>query len=96
MAAAHASGALALLLGVAPQAPAPALSEALRSSAIDLGAAGRDADFGAGRIDVCAAAAALPDATDPCTPAAAPAPATGPPAEPAAQPEPGATPPKEP
>jgi hypothetical protein len=91
MAAAHASGALALLLGIAPQTPAPQLSEALRSSAIDLGAAGRDADFGSGRIDVCAAVAALPGGTDACSSAPA---ATPPGAEPSPPPEP-AEPPKE-
>jgi hypothetical protein len=99
MAAASASGALALILGLAPQAPAAQLSAALRGSAVDLGKSGPDADFGAGRIDVGAAAAALAGGTDPCSAVSAPPAAAAttaapePPAVPAS--EPPATPAKE-
>ena len=104
MAAAHASGALALLLSAAPQAPPALVSDALRSSAVDLGTSGRDADFGAGRIDVCAAVAVLGVGTDPCspTPAAAATPAFAPPPTststpaPPEAPEPAPSPAKEP
>ena len=107
MAAAHASGALALMLGLVPDAPAAQLGEALLSSAVDLGASGRDAEFGAGRIDVCAAVARLSGGSDPCTPAAAtppqapapdlaPGPTPEPPSDPADEPAPGAAAPEPP
>lgn len=57
MAAAHSSGALALLREIAPAADAATLADALSAAAVDLGAAGRDPRYGRGRIDLCAAAA---------------------------------------
>jgi subtilisin family serine protease len=50
-AAAHVSGIVALLLEVNPELTPDALREILMGASEDLGAPGRDAEFGAGRID---------------------------------------------
>ena len=56
MAAPHVSGTLALLWSLAPAANADRLREALRSTAVDLGAPGFDELYGNGMIDAYAAA----------------------------------------
>ncbi|HEY3717863.1 MAG TPA: S8 family serine peptidase [Jatrophihabitantaceae bacterium] len=66
IAAPHVSGALALLLGAFPHLTADQQQVALGGSAVDLGAAGLDSDFGYGRLDVLAAyqrLASTPDYT---------------------------------
>jgi subtilisin family serine protease len=55
----HVAGALALLLQVAPQLTASEQASLLTQNAIDLGAPGADSTYGAGRLDVVAAARAL-------------------------------------
>jgi hypothetical protein len=55
----HVAGALALLLQVAPQLSAAEQAALLTQSAIDLGATGADSTFGAGLLDVVAAARQL-------------------------------------
>ncbi len=60
----HAAGALALLLQVAPQLTADAQASLLAQSAHDLGAPGPDATFGAGSLDVLAAAHILSPSLD--------------------------------
>jgi len=54
-AAPHVAGALALLLSAYPNLSAGAQEQALKNSAIDLGAAGPDDIYGYGRLDVLAA-----------------------------------------
>jgi subtilisin family serine protease len=72
MAAPHAAGALALLLSAHPGLSAEQQRQYLVSTATDLGPAGQDPDFGAGRVDAFAAyQAALAPAPD-FTVAAAP------------------------
>ena len=64
IAAPHAAGALALLLGAFPGLPADRQEAALLAGAADLGPAGPDNDYGSGRLDVLAAyrwLAATPD-----------------------------------
>jgi len=73
LAAPHVSGALALLLSAFPNLSVADLRTALTSSAVDLGPAGADNDYGSGRIDVLAAynlviSGALPTATPTLTP----------------------------
>jgi serine protease AprX len=55
LAAPHVAGALALLLSAHPGLSATAQETALTSTAVDLGAAGADDSYGAGRIDIAAA-----------------------------------------
>jgi hypothetical protein len=55
VAAAHVSGAAALLLEAKPDLDPRALQSLLESTAQDLGAKGKDPQFGSGRIDVCRA-----------------------------------------
>jgi subtilisin family serine protease len=55
MAAPHVAGALALLLSAFPNLSADRQAAALESSAVDLGRAGPDNDFGFGRLDALAA-----------------------------------------
>ncbi|HEY6146423.1 MAG TPA: S8 family serine peptidase, partial [Thermoanaerobaculia bacterium] len=65
-AAAHVSGAAALLLQLRPDlAPAP-LRRLLEETARDLGAPGRDDQFGHGAIDLCRAIAKLTGGESPC------------------------------
>ncbi|HEY3089422.1 MAG TPA: S8 family serine peptidase [Jatrophihabitantaceae bacterium] len=74
MAAPHVSGALALLLGAVPGLSADQQAAALEGSAVDLGAAGLDNDFGYGRLDVLAAyhqVATNPDYTVSVSPSSA-------------------------
>jgi VCBS repeat-containing protein len=54
-AAPHITGAMALLLSAFPQADVATLENALAQSAVDLGAAGADNDYGHGFVDVLAA-----------------------------------------
>ncbi|HET6172793.1 MAG TPA: S8 family serine peptidase [Gaiellales bacterium] len=60
----HVAGALALLLQVAPQLTADQQASLLMQSAGDLGAPGPDATFGAGSLDIVAAARLLSPALD--------------------------------
>ena len=55
MAAAHVSGIAALLRELVPVMSGAELRAILKTKVIDLGVAGRDAEFGAGLIDACAA-----------------------------------------
>ena len=63
-AAPHVAGALALLLQVAPQLTAADQASLLTQSAHDLGPAGPDATFGAGSLDIAAAARLLSPTLD--------------------------------
>ncbi|MDX6540887.1 MAG: hypothetical protein QOI71_2497, partial [Gaiellales bacterium] len=63
-AAPHVAGALALLLQVAPQLTAADQASLLTQSARDLGAPGPDSTFGAGSLDVAAAARLLSPTLD--------------------------------
>jgi len=70
------AGIAALLLSAAPDLTPAELEAVLESTAADLGAAGRDATFGAGRVDAAAALAAAlppPDTTPPQLALTAPA-----------------------
>ena len=64
LAAAHVSGALALLLSAHPKLSAADQAGLLMNTAVDLGARGPDNDFGYGRLDI----AALIDRAAPTTP----------------------------
>lgn len=59
MACPHVSGAVLLLRQLAPDASSDEIKEALLLSAVDLGPAGEDNDYGMGRIDVLEAAKLL-------------------------------------
>jgi serine protease len=86
MASPHVAAVAALLRSADPSLTPDQVESALESSATDLGAAGRDDDYGYGRIDAAAALAAVtPAATAPTTDptpdptfATDPTPATGP------------------
>jgi subtilisin family serine protease len=74
LAAAHASGALALLLDAFPNLSAEQQETALRNGALDLGSPGADDAYGSGRLDVLAAynwAASAPDFSVSATPGSA-------------------------
>jgi subtilisin family serine protease len=74
LAAAHVSGALALLLDALPNLSAEQQETALRTGALDLGAPGADDAYGSGRLDVLAAynwAASAPDFSVSATPGSA-------------------------
>ncbi len=73
----HAAGALALLLQIAPQLTADEQASLLTQSAHDLGAPGADATFGAGSVDVTAAARLLSPSLDFTPPALSGATETG-------------------
>ena len=60
IAAPHAAGTLALLLGARPGLTPQQQSDLLTSTAVDLGAAGADSTYGAGRLNAADAYAALP------------------------------------
>lgn len=83
MAAAHVSGIAALVLSERPSLDADAVRALLARTARDLGAPGRDEDFGAGLSD---AQAAVTAAMDPARPAGTGAPATASAAAPASAP----------
>ena len=55
MATAYASGAAALLIEAAGDAPAAGMRAVLEETAVDLGEPARDPQFGRGRLDACAA-----------------------------------------
>lgn len=55
-----AAGAVAILLQSSPGADPVSVAHALAASAVDLGPAGRDTDFGAGRLSLTAALDSLP------------------------------------
>lgn len=60
----HTGGAAALLLSTAPNLTPAGISEALQSTALDLGDPGKDGDFGGGLPDILAAARSVwPDVT---------------------------------
>ena len=63
IAAPHVAGALALLLGAHPDLTPDQQASLLTETAVDLGAAGGDDTYGAGRLDVAAAYAAVPRRT---------------------------------
>ncbi|HLF26312.1 MAG TPA: S8 family serine peptidase [Anaerolineae bacterium] len=65
LAAPHVTGALALLLSARPELTVEQQKTALTSTAVDLGAAGADNTFGAGRIDILAAYTAIAGGTLP-------------------------------
>ncbi|MCW2139562.1 S8 family peptidase [Actinoplanes cyaneus] len=67
MASPHVAAAAALLLGTRPDLTPDAVESALESTAKDLGTAGKDTDYGYGRIDAAAALAAITGAP-PVTP----------------------------
>ena len=58
-AAAHVSGAAALLIQLRPELSPAAVRQLLQETARDLGAPGRDDQFGYGAIDLCRAVAKL-------------------------------------
>jgi serine protease len=68
MATPHASGVAALVLGACPSASAAQLRDAMNSTAEDLGAAGRDVNYGYGLVRACSAANSLCNANISCTP----------------------------
>jgi serine protease AprX len=70
LAAPHAAGAMALLLSRFPNLLVPELESALRQSAVDLGIAGADDEYGYGLVDVIEAYNTLL-ASDPSPPSAA-------------------------
>ena len=75
MAAPHVAAVAALLKASQPALTPDQVQAALQSSAVDLGAAGRDNDFGYGRIDAVAAlAAASGSSTSPTTTSPVPTP----------------------
>ena len=85
LAAPHVSGALALLLSAYPGLSAAQQEAALLSSAVDLGPAGPDNDFGYGRLDALAAYQWLASGSGPTpTPTATSAPPTNTPVPPTA------------
>jgi serine protease len=70
MASPHVAAVAALLKAANPALTPDGIEQALTSSAVDLGAPGKDADFGYGRIDAVAALAAA--APKPATPTTSP------------------------
>jgi len=67
IAAPHVSGTMALLLGAFPAASVAELESAITDSAVDLGAAGPDNDYGDGLIDIMEAYALLEQGAGQCT-----------------------------
>ncbi|GAB2617336.1 hypothetical protein Aab01nite_30590 [Paractinoplanes abujensis] len=98
MASPHVAALAALLKGADRGLTPDQVEHAITASAVDLGAPGRDADFGAGRIDASAALATLvpagpsteptPEATAPGTTEPTTGPAAGPTTTPSAEPAP--------
>jgi type VII secretion-associated serine protease mycosin len=86
MAAPHVAALAALLKASDPTANPDRIEQAMQSSAVDLGAAGKDADYGYGRINAVAALAAL------ATPSTAPTAPSVPPTTTPAPATPTATP----
>ncbi len=83
-AAPHVAGGLALLLSALPDLTVEQQEAALQAGAVDLGPAGPDMDYGAGRLDVLASYRALTGATTPTPPTPTPAVRAGNPTEPPA------------
>jgi serine protease len=67
MASPHAAAVAALLKGYHPALTPDQVERAMETSAIDLGTAGKDTDYGYGRIDAAAALAAVSTTTAPTT-----------------------------
>jgi type VII secretion-associated serine protease mycosin len=67
MAAPHIAAVAALLKAHRPELDSDQVEQAMETSAVDLGTAGKDADFGYGRVDATAALAAAPAAGAPVT-----------------------------
>jgi hypothetical protein len=86
MATPHVSGVAALLFARNPAATAALVRQAMQATALDLGQAGRDDEYGYGLVQAAAALAAIGG-----PPSATPTPTT-PPLTPTATPVPGATP----
>jgi serine protease len=79
MASPHVAAVAALLKAYNPELTPDQVEQALESSAVDLGTAGKDSDYGYGRIDAAAALAAVtPATTAPATSAATTAATTSP------------------
>ncbi|GIF13025.1 S8 family peptidase [Actinoplanes teichomyceticus] len=80
MASPHVAAVAALLVAARPGLTPDQVESALEASAVDLGPAGRDTDYGHGRIDAAAALARIAPAPSPSTPpspsASSPAPST--------------------
>ncbi len=78
LAAPHVAGGIALLLNAFPMLTVAQIEEALKSTAVDLGSAGPDNNYGMGRIDLLAAyqKLAIPAQTPTDTPTATTLPAT--------------------
>ncbi|MGK5678065.1 S8 family serine peptidase [Actinoplanes sp. URMC 104] len=92
MAAPHVAAVAALLKGADRALTPDQVEQALTSSAVDLGAPGRDDDFGAGRLDAAAALATVPQPAPPAPAPTTPAPTTPAPITPSATtPAPSAT-----
>ncbi|MFI1994348.1 S8 family peptidase [Actinoplanes sp. NPDC020271] len=70
MASPHVAGLVALLKAAQPSLTPDQVEQAIEKSAVDLGTAGRDNDFGYGRVDAVAALAAVAPVSQ--TPSAAP------------------------
>lgn len=90
MATPHVSGILALLLSAQPGATADQLEGALKGSALDLGPAGVDQEYGAGLVQAASALAAI--GAGPAQPTATPTSPIGPTATPTTPVGPTATP----
>ncbi len=82
MAAPHVAALAALLKAHSPGLAPDAVEQAIIDGAVDLGAPGRDVDFGAGRIDATAALTAVTPAPATTEPATGPDPAGDPTPEP--------------
>lgn len=66
MATAHVSGIVALLMELRPDLTASELRQSMEVTAVDLGLPRRDAAFGHGRVDACAAASILESGREIC------------------------------
>jgi serine protease AprX len=92
LAAPHVTGAIALLRQAFPGATPVAIRDALQASARDLGSAGADNVYGAGRVDLAGAYARLSGGTPSPTPTPTPGPTATPSPTPTTTPAPTPTP----